>query len=120
MAAAAALLLLTSACGAGGAGDDELEATGRFAQVHHGVCAAAQFSADGDRKRAEDVFDDIHFGLHDLVQAVEPEDRAAAARLLRAIERVESVGSTANLEALAGTVAESVELTGGTAPDTCR
>ena len=125
-AAALALAVLvattTAACGGGTGGDDDDEpvrATGRFARIHEGVCAAAQFSADGDDVRAEDAFDDAHFGLHALVQAAEPEDRAAAGRLLRAIEQVESTGSTASLEALTDEVAESIELTGGTAPDTC-
>lgn len=120
--AAIASLLLASACGgSGAAGDDDRPkpATGRFGQIHQGVCAAAQFSAAGDRQRAEDAFDDAHFGIHALVQSVEQEDRAAAARLLEAMERTETQGSTANLESLAETVAEAVELTGGTAPDTC-
>ena len=115
---------LTAACGGGSGGsrggDDDLRpATGRFGQIHRGVCAAAQFSEAGDRTRAEEAFNDVHFGVHALVQAVEQEDRAAAARLLEAMQRTETEGSTANLEALAETVAESVELTGGTAPDTC-
>jgi hypothetical protein len=112
----------TAACGGGRGGtseDDRKPATGRFGQIHTGVCAAAQFAAAGDRQRAEDEFNDVHFGVHALVQAVEQEDRAAAARLLEAMKRTEDQGSTANLEALADVVAESVELTGGTAPDAC-
>ena len=109
----------TTACGGPADEDEPTTATGRFAQIHTGVCAAAQFSAAGDDARAEEAFDDAHFGLHALVQAVEQEDRAAAARLLEAIEKVESTGSTASLEALTAEVAESIERTGGTAPDTC-
>jgi hypothetical protein len=120
-ATAAVLLLVGTTAGCGGDGDDDepTSATGRFGQIHQGVCAAAQFAESGDRKRAEEAFDDVHFGVHALVQAVEQQDRAAAARLLQAMERVERQGTTANLEALVEPVAESIELTGGTAPDTC-
>lgn len=106
-----------------GACDSEREreptrATGRLGQVHAGVCAAVQLSEAGDRKRADDAFDDGHFGLHDLVQAVEQEDRAGAARLLEAIERTKAQGSTESLEILTARVAESIERMGGTAPRT--
>lgn len=83
------------------------------------MCAAATFSDAGDRERAADAFDDAHFGLHALVQALEEEDRAAATRLLESMERAETEGSTENLEALAAAVAEGVVATGGTAPDNC-
>ena len=120
-----ALALVTPACGGStngggdGKGDEPTAATGRFAQVHSGVCAAAQFSAAGDQQRAEDAFNDVHFGVHALVQALEQEDRAAAARLLEDMQRTETSGTTADLEALVDAVADAIERTGGTAPDTC-
>ena len=107
-----------AACGGNGDGDPTA-ATGRYGRIHTDVCAAAQFAADGDDQRAKAAFDDAHFGLHALVQAVEQEDRATAARLLEAIERQESQPSADALDALTERVAESIERTGGTAPDTC-
>lgn len=120
--AAAVLALALASCGggSGGSGGDEpTTATGRFGRLHTGVCAAAQFAEAGDDARAKESFDDAHFGLHALVQAVEQEDRPTAARLLEAIEAAETKPSTATLEALTERVAESIERTGGTAPDTC-
>ena len=116
--AALAVLLATPACG--GATDDEpTTATGRFGPLHAGVCAAAQFSEAGDRQRADDAFEDVHFGLHALVEALEQEDRATAARLLEAIEHTETEGTTAALDDLTERVAEGIERTGDTAPATC-
>ena len=115
-------VLATGACGGGGEGDqdeDTAPATGRFGQIHQGVCASAQFAAADDAERSKEAFDDAHFGLHALIQAVEDEDRAAAARLLEATELVEREHTADHLEALAEEVAAAVEQTGGTAPDTC-
>lgn len=106
--------------GAGGdASTSEPASTGRFGGLHAGVCEAARLSEAGDRDRATEAFDDTHFALHDLVSAVEAQDRAAAARLLEAIERTETQGSTESLVELAGRVAESIERTGGAAPGAC-
>ena len=110
------------ACGGGGgdqAGGEPAKATGRWGQVHTNLCAAAAASAKGDRKAAEQDFDDIHAALHELAAAVERENRAAAARLLEAKQRVETRGSTQDLEDLAVTVAEGIRVTGGTAPKRC-
>lgn len=117
---AIAVVAVTAAAACGGdAGDEPATATGRFGQLHTGVCDAAQLSAAGDRARADEAFEDVHFGLHALVQAVEREDRPAAARLLEAIERTESEGTASSLEDLTDRVAEGIERTGGTAPETC-
>ena len=85
-----------ASCGGGGgakAGGEPTEATGRWGQVHTGICAAAAAAAKGDRKTAEQEYDDVHAALHELAAAVEREDRAAAARLLEAKQRVEATGT---------------------------
>ena len=122
--AAAALVVaaVLGACGGGGgtkAAGEPTKATGRWGQVHTNICAAAAASAKGDRKTAKQDFDDIHAALHELAAAVERENRAAAARLLEAKQRVESQGTTQDLEDLSVTVAEGIRITGGTAPKHC-
>jgi hypothetical protein len=121
---AAVLLGGFGACGDGGGGGDSRRdspkvATGRYGQVHTGICAAAKASAAGDDAAARDAFIDVHAGLHDLAAAAEPEDRAVAARLLEAKQRVEADGKTSDLEELADDVAAAIEVTGGTAPKRC-
>lgn len=111
-----------AACGGGantGADGTPTKATGRWGQVHTNLCAAVAASTKGDATRAKRDFDDIHAALHELAAAVEREDRPAAARLLEAKQRVEAQPTTHDLRALVDTVATGIEITGGTAPDSC-
>ena len=116
------LALGLGACTGGGepGGDaDPTTATGRFGQVHTEVCRAAAQADGGDLSSARATFEDVHVGLHDLATAAGEADRAAAARLLEAKQRVETRLDADTLEALAAPVATAVEATGGTAPDSC-
>jgi hypothetical protein len=122
VAAIAAAVVVLASCGGGNgkpASGEPAEATGRWGQVHTGLCTAAAAAAEGDRPAAERAYDDVHAPLHELAAAVERKDRAAAARLLEAKQRVESTGGADDLEDLAVTVAEGIRLTGGTAPRRC-
>jgi hypothetical protein len=126
VAVAASLLssvAVLGACGGGGGGKPaaggQASATGRWGQVHTGICKAAAAAADGDRKTAEQDFADVHAALHELAAAVEREDRAAAARLLQAKQRVEADPTADDLTTLSDTVRDGIRLTGGTAPDVC-
>ena len=107
-----------AACGGGG-GDDGSTATGRFGAVHTEVCRAAAQADSGERSTARTTFDDIHVGLPDLAAAAGEADRAVAARLLEAKQRVETRLAADTLEDLATPVAAAVEATGGTAPARC-
>ena len=114
--ATVAALALGGACG-GSAGD--AEATGRFGSVHTGVCEALAEAEAGDLEAAQRLFDDAHLGLHDLALAAGEADRGVALRLLQVKQRAEADLSVASLEPLVGPVAAAVEVTGGTAPETC-
>lgn len=91
----AAAVALT-ACGGGNEPDQVVPSTwaGRF-------CAAVTTAASGDKDGAVELFD--HGPLHDLAQRVTEVDRALAARLLEAKQRVEanSVSPAVNAEGLA-------------------
>lgn len=125
------MALALGACGSGGDGGGEAElgparrpvtkeaATGPFAFVHEAVCASAAAAAAGEAALAERGFDDAHAGLHDLAAAVEGQDRAVAADLLEAKQRVEAGGDGAARAQLASAVAAAIEATGGTAPEAC-
>lgn len=103
-----------------GGGDGAAEATGRFGGLHTGVCRAAEQAAQGELAGAQRTFDDLHVGLHDLAAAAEQEDRAVAARLLEAKQEVEAELGPEVLRDLVAPVAAAVEVTGGTAPASCR
>jgi uncharacterized protein (DUF4415 family) len=109
------LFVLLAACG----GEDGGAATGRFGALHTEVCRAADQADAGEVSTAQATFDDVHVGLHDLAAAAEEQDRAVAARLLEAKQRVEVRLDADTLRALAVPVAQAVEATGGTAPDSC-
>ena len=125
MGALVAAAIVAGACGGGGsgssssAGGEATKATGRWGQVNTGICEAAAAATDGDRKAAEKDFADIHAALHELAAAVEREDRAAAARLLQAKQRVEADATADDLTALSDTVRDGIRITGGTAPTHC-
>jgi len=110
-----AAVLVLPACAGDGGGD----ATGRFGGLHAEVCRAAAQAEEGDLRAAQRTFDDVHVGLHDLAAAAEQEDRAVAARLLEAKQRVEADLGPEVLRDLVAPVAAAVEATAGTAPDTC-
>lgn len=111
--------LVLAACGDGSGGSASTTATGRFGALHTEVCRAADQARRGATASARRTFDDVHVGLHDLAAAAEQEDRAVAARLLEAKQRVEADLSPGTLGELVPTVAAAVEVTGGTAPDNC-
>lgn len=116
-----ALVLLVVAAGAGacGGGGGAGEVTGRFGGLHTAVCRAADEADDGDLEGAQGTFDDVHVGLHDLAATAEREDRSVAGRLLEAKQQVEAELSATNLRELVEPVADAIEVTGGTAPDSC-
>ncbi|HVF33277.1 MAG TPA: hypothetical protein VM933_09600 [Acidimicrobiales bacterium] len=115
--------VLTGIGGACGRGDDPIpgraDATGRFGAVHTEVCRAASLAGAGSVAAARAAFDDVHVGLHDLAAAAGEADRAVAARLLEAKQRVEADLDADSLTALTPPVAAAVEATGGTAPAAC-
>lgn len=112
-------MLVVLAAFACGGGDDGPIRSGRFAGVHSEVCAARASAADGDLETAQATFDDVHVGLHDLAAAAGEEDRAVAARLLEAKQRVEAGLDETSLAGLVAPTAEAVRATGGAAPDSC-
>jgi hypothetical protein len=125
------LLLGTAAIAAGACsrGDDGRDgaapattvtkATGRYGAVHTELCKAKAEADAGDLASAKRTFDDVHAGIHELATATEEVDRAAAARLLEAKQRVEAGLTATSLAELLPAVAEAVDLTGGRAPDAC-
>lgn len=117
-AAVGAAVVAGGALGACGDAADG-EATGRFGGLHTAVCRAAREAEAGDVAAAQRTFDDVHVGLHDLAAAAGQEDRAVAARLLEAKQRVEAEPGAGALAALVAPVAVAVEVTGGAAPDDC-
>ncbi len=106
---------MAGACGGGEAGP----ATGRFGGVSGQVCRALAEYERGEVEEARDSFDDAHVGLHDVAAAAEADDRAVAARLLEAKQRVEADFSADTLDGLVAPLAAAIETTGGTAPDSC-
>jgi hypothetical protein len=119
-AAALALGVLLAACG-----DDAnparptATATGRYGGVHTELCKAKGQADGGDLPAAKRTFDDVHAAIHELATATEEVDRAAAARLLEAKQRVEADLTAQSLADLVPPVAEAVTLTGGSAPASC-
>jgi hypothetical protein len=75
------LVLVLAACSGGD--DDPPGLTGS-------MCEAAGAASRGRLQEARSIFEDRHGGLHDLAAETAENDRAAAATLLRAKERVES------------------------------
>jgi hypothetical protein len=116
-------LVVGGACGDRGgtaaSGDDPDRVSGPYGSIHTAICTATADAAAGDLEGARATFDDVHLGLHDLAAAAETEDRAVAARLLEAKQRVELRLDATTLGALVPTVAAAVRTTGGTAPDRC-
>lgn len=78
--ALAALLAMTAACGDDGAGDPLVDA-------HAALCEAR---AAGPAEARELFFDRSHDALHEVARRLDDADRAQAAELLEAKERVES------------------------------
>lgn len=60
------------------------------ARIIAGLCRADDAARAGDTATAEDQFVDVHVGLHDVAQEIGELDRAVAADLLEAKNRVES------------------------------
>ncbi len=58
--------------------------------VSSGLCTAISAAAQGDTNSARRAFDDVHTQLHVIAQDESTKDRARAARLLEAKQRVES------------------------------
>ena len=111
----AVLLTIGAACGS----DEERGDPGRPPDnaAYLGVCRALGAVKAGDTDQARTIFgDQAHGPLHDLSARVDDEDRAIAARLLEAKQRVESaVSSKADedelgpaLEKLAAATADAV------------
>lgn len=99
-------------------GSDPAPVPPAFASVHSALCDSLRAAEAGDGVTAEARFVDAHGGLHDLAAALEDEDRALAARLLEAKEKVEGAGAGPEDRRLLTTiVAESIEAVGGAAPE---
>lgn len=76
-----------------------------FESARNGVCQAAESASHGDPAGARATFfDRSHQPLHELAAAAQERDRAAAARLLEAKERVET-----GLEKASSTLAEDLD-----------
>ena len=111
---------IAGACGGDDGGPrDPNRLSGRYASLHTELCTAADQASANDLAGARRTFDDVHVGLHDLAAAAEAEDRATAARLLEAKQRVELRLDATTLGDLVPAVAAAVRVTGGTAPDSC-
>lgn len=88
----AALALLAAACSGGGSEDRTITVAGQpvavapLVDAHAALCQAA---AEPDAARRH-FFDRAHDQLHTVAKALEDVDRAQAAQLLQAKERVES------------------------------
>jgi hypothetical protein len=97
-------------------------AHGSFARIPAVLCSAADAARSGDAATALARFQDVHADLHALAASLSAADRAAAARVLRAKQKVEAdasapVGAPAlatDLVALSRVVADAVG-----APTTC-
>lgn len=101
-------------------------ATSSPQRVHDRLCAALTAADGGDLATARATFQDrVHGPLHDIAAAAAETDRAAAARLLEAKQRVEASLAT-NADSLAGdlaglapTVRAALVATGRPGPPTC-
>ncbi|MGH2711944.1 MAG: hypothetical protein ACRDH9_12160 [Actinomycetota bacterium] len=91
-------LILLAACGGSPDGQAETrqKADERPLQLaYEGLCDAAALSEEGDAWGAANEFgSNTHAYLHELAASLSSIDRAAAARLLEAKERLESVINT--------------------------
>jgi hypothetical protein len=100
-------------------GSDEAndgEATSPAARTHAGLCTALALADDDDVSGARAAFyDRSHDGLHELAATATDVDPAAAARLLEAKQRVESL-----LDGGAPTRADLTSALGGLADATAR
>ena len=104
--------------------DDPTTTPTRFGDLYADVCASAAAAKAGDRDAAERKFvDDAHGPLHQLAAAAEARDRASAARLLEAKQRVEAAVETKapdlELEDLVSTTRRAVEAADRRDPGAC-
>lgn len=84
------LPLLLAACSNAAGETDGLEA--RLARASQGLCDAQARAVEVSVFRAREVFDaEVHGFLHELAAELEETDRAAAAGLLEAKQRVERI-----------------------------
>lgn len=126
-ALAAAVVAAAAMFGEGAVGaPDPSATTSAPAQVHDRLCAALTAAAGGDLGTARASFQDrVHGPLHDLAAAATETDRAAAARLLEAKQRVEAALASngdslaTDLAALAPTVRAALVAIGEPEPDPC-
>lgn len=98
-----------------------------FASARDGVCQAADAASHGNPAGARTAFfDRAHQPLHELAAAAQESDRAAAARLLEAKERVEtgleksSPTLGADLDVLAVTTGQAMAAAGSRDPGPCQ
>lgn len=101
-------------------------ATRSTTQVHDRLCAVLRDAVRGDLQVARASFQDrVHGPLHDVAATAAKTDRAAAARLLEAKQRVEAALATnsdslaASLGALAPTVRVALVAAGEPEPPAC-
>lgn len=124
-----AIVAVAAAIGAvaGGSDGGSAPATGpSFAAARDGLCQAGDAAGHGDAAGARAVFfDRSHQPLHELAAAAQERDRASAARLLEAKERVESgldKGSPTladDLDALAVATGRAMAVAGSRDPGPC-
>jgi hypothetical protein len=121
LASVVATLAFATACDGNG-GDSS-----RWSATVAGLCTAADQVRTGDTSDARRTFfDESHDTLHRLADDVTERDRAAAATLLEAKERVEA-GLEAesptlpdDLDALVAATRAAVRVTGDSVPPPCR
>lgn len=124
-----AIVLVGAAIGAiarsGDGGSDPMRGPS-FAAARDGLCQAGQAASRGDAAGARAVFfDRSHQPLHELAAAAQERDRAAAARLLEAKERVESglekpsPTLADDLDTLAVVTGRAMAVAGGGDPGPC-
>ena len=124
-----AIVVVAAVIGAiAGEGDGGSEATSgpSFAAARDGLCQAGEAASDGDAAQARAAFfDRSHQPLHELAAVAQEGDRAAAARLLEAKQRVESglekASSTLadDLDTLAVVTGKAMAVAGGRDPGPC-
>lgn len=125
-----AIVAVAAAIGALAGSDDQASsptAGASFASARDGVCQAADAARQGDPAGARAAFfDRAHQTLHELAAAAQERDRATAARLLEAKERVEtglersSPTLAADLDVLAVTTGRAIATAGGRDPGPCQ